>query len=75
MVRAKIELQDGLTHIEMPSAQKVEEAKAQANEGYSVATDTLVETNLRLLPSGVALDSLESAMTSVTQKTHGGSLT
>ena len=75
MVRSKIEMAEGVVNVEMPSAQKIQEAKAQANETYTVASESLVESNLRLLPQGVSLDTLESAMTSVTQKTHGGSLT
>ena len=75
LVRSKIELKEGVMNVEMPSARGVEESKVSANEGYSVAQDTLVETTQRLLPSGVSLDSLESAMTSVTQKQQGGSLT
>jgi len=75
LVRSKIELKEGVMNVEMPSARAVEESKVSANESYSVAQDTLVETTQRLLPSGLSLDSLESAMTSVTQKQQGGSLT
>jgi len=61
----------------MPSQQKVDAAKHVANEEYKVGnTDMVVnEINLRLLPDGATLHNMESAMTSVSQKPAGGSLT